>query len=181
MFGTGSCDSIKGIKHQARGGGLGLAGAGAQKKEEETGAQSTYRARQASQPARGSITPQMGNCTGRTAVRLRLRTAHCALRTAHSACRAVWSAEGVGSGEWSARRARVGPSAEYGVRSGVERVMPLYNWETSPPPASKGGAEPPLPALRHQAPRWARGWVGDPRARSRTLSTSAPFAKKVGS
>jgi hypothetical protein len=45
----------------------------------------------------------------------------------------------------------------------------------------KGGAEPPLPALRRQAPQWARGWVGDPRARSRTPPTSAPFAKKVGS
>jgi hypothetical protein len=46
--------------------------------------------------------------------------------------------------------------------------------------ASKGGAELSLPALRRQAPRWARGWVGDPRARSRTPPTSAPFAKKVG-
>jgi hypothetical protein len=45
----------------------------------------------------------------------------------------------------------------------------------------KGGAELPLPARRRQAPRWARGWVGDPRARSRTPPTSAPFAKKVGS
>jgi hypothetical protein len=46
---------------------------------------------------------------------------------------------------------------------------------------SKGGAELPLPALRRQAPRWPRGWVGGPRARSRTPPTSAPFAKKVGS
>jgi hypothetical protein len=38
-----------------------------------------------------------------------------------------------------------------------------------------------LPVFRRQAPRWARGWVGDPRARSRTPPTSAPFAKKVGS
>jgi hypothetical protein len=43
----------------------------------------------------------------------------------------------------------------------------------------KGGAELPLPALRRQAPRWARGWVGDPgAARPRTPPTSAPFAKK---
>jgi hypothetical protein len=28
-------------------------------------------------------------------------------------------------------------------------------------PTSKGGAELPLPALRRQAPRWARGWVGE--------------------
>jgi hypothetical protein len=27
-------------------------------------------------------------------------------------------------------------------------------------------------------PRWARGWVGDPRARSRTPPTPIPFAKK---
>jgi hypothetical protein len=50
--------------------------------------------------------------------------------------------------------------------------------------SDKGGAELPLPALRRQAPRWAsraRGWVGGPRARSRTPPTSAPFAKKVGS
>jgi hypothetical protein len=48
--------------------------------------------------------------------------------------------------------------------------------------AIKGGAEPPLPVLRRQAPRWARGWVGDPRARSRTPPAPAPlFAKKVGS
>ena len=49
------------------------------------------------------------------------------------------------------------------------------------PVRCKGGAELPLPALRRQAPRWARGWVGDPGARSRTPPTSAPFAKKVGS
>jgi hypothetical protein len=42
----------------------------------------------------------------------------------------------------------------------------------------KGGAELPLPVFRRQAPRWARGWVGDPRARSRAPPTSAPFAKK---
>jgi hypothetical protein len=48
-------------------------------------------------------------------------------------------------------------------------------------PAGKGGAELPLPVFRRQAPRWARGWVGDPRARSRAPPTSAPFAKKVGS
>jgi hypothetical protein len=42
----------------------------------------------------------------------------------------------------------------------------------------KGGAELPLPVLRRQVPRWARGWVGDPRARSRTPPASAPFAKK---
>jgi hypothetical protein len=39
----------------------------------------------------------------------------------------------------------------------------------------------PFFAIRRQAPRWARGWVGDPRARSRAPPTSAPFAKKVGS
>jgi hypothetical protein len=48
-------------------------------------------------------------------------------------------------------------------------------------PSYKGGAELPLPVFRRQAPRWARGWVGDPGARSRTPPTSAPFAKKVGS
>jgi hypothetical protein len=42
-------------------------------------------------------------------------------------------------------------------------------------------SELPLPALRRQAPRWVRGWVGDPGARSRTPPTSAPFAKKAGS
>jgi hypothetical protein len=48
-------------------------------------------------------------------------------------------------------------------------------------PSPKGGAELPLPALRRQAPRWTRGWVGDPRDRSRTPPASAPFAKKAGS
>jgi hypothetical protein len=46
----------------------------------------------------------------------------------------------------------------------------------------KGGAELPLPALRRRRRgRWARGWVGDPGARSRTPPTSAPFAEQVGS
>jgi hypothetical protein len=36
-------------------------------------------------------------------------------------------------------------------------------------------------ALRRQAPRWARGRVEGPGARSRTPPTSAPFAKEVGS
>jgi hypothetical protein len=44
----------------------------------------------------------------------------------------------------------------------------------------KGGAELPPPVFRRQAPLWARGWVGDPRARSRTPPTSAPFTKKIG-
>jgi hypothetical protein len=54
-------------------------------------------------------------------------------------------------------------------------------WHVELAAVTKGGAEPPLPVFRRQAPRWARGWAGDPRARSRTPPTSAPFAKKVGS
>jgi hypothetical protein len=65
--------------------------------------------------------------------------------------------------------------------------------KTMPQRKGKGGAEPPLPlrlrpspfmfpALRRQAPRWARGWVGDPTARSRTSPRRPPAAhlrKKV--
>jgi hypothetical protein len=56
------------------------------------------------------------------------------------------------------------------------------------PCGPKGGAEPPLPALRRQAPRgvvgqWVRGWVGG-RGPRRTpdpsAPPSAPFAKKSG-
>ena len=63
------------------------------------------------------------------------------------------------------------------VAKALEMYMPLLVTAI----IFKGGAEPPLPVLRRQAPRWARGWVGDPRARYRTPPAPAPFAKKVGS
>jgi hypothetical protein len=39
-------------------------------------------------------------------------------------------------------------------------IAPFEGLGSPDAPAVKSGAERPLPALRCQAPRWARGWVG---------------------
>jgi hypothetical protein len=70
-----------------------------------------------------------------------------------------------------------------GLPPGAVMASPFGNDETRTQLSAhfrhcKGGAELPLPALRRQASRWARGWVGGPRARSRTPPPPGPIYEK---